>query len=265
MKQLVAFLFFVSLNLFSPQLNYAQATSKVIVPAYFFPYDNANPGAHNVGPYWSSLIDAAKFHGNKLIVVANPNNGPGSGTGWEKQKYAEAINKVRSHGAIVVGYVYTCYGLTSNSTACNGRTLSHVTNDITKWKQWFGVDGIFLDEAATDPNKVGIYQSIDQDIQSQISNALVISNYGTMPANQYLSRRGVHVIMENTAAFFDTNHNQLNNPPAGSAALIHTMNDGNWQSRRNALNNKGIKYYFLTGDGGWNPWDTLPVYFNNLF
>ena len=242
------------------------AQSNVLVPAYFFPYDNVNPGKHNVGPHWSTLIDAAKQYGNRLVVVANPNNGPGSGSGWEKQKYTEAINKVRAEGGVVVGYVYTCYGLTHHSPECSGRTLAQIQSDISKWKQWYNVDGIFLDEASTDAGKVAWYQTVDQTIQSNISNALIVSNYGTKPAAEYYTRPGIHVIMENTAAQLDENARLLNNPPSESAALIHTTTDGNWSRRMKKLGNKGIKYRYVTDDGfDSNPWDSLPSFFMRLF
>jgi len=89
-----------------------------------------------------------------------------------------------------------------------------------------------------------------------------------MPANNYLNQPSwVSVIMENTAAQFDANINTL--PASGNAnnaVLIHTLTSGSWQNRKNALNQRQMGYYFITIDGSdWNPWDSLPSFFMQLF
>ncbi|MEL6141008.1 MAG: spherulation-specific family 4 protein [Bacteroidota bacterium] len=249
----------------------AAQNAKIIVPAYAFPYDNANPGIHQVGPVWSSLIEAAKTYGNRLVVIANPYNGPGSGQGWEKQKYTEAINKVRQAGGTVLGYVHVCYGLTATTPICQGRTVGDIKSDLNKWKQWYNVDGFFLDEAPSSATHLSMIQDLDNYIVNTLgygNGRILVNNFGTMPAGTYLNQAGwVSIIMENTAAAFDANVNSL--PASGNAnnaVLIHTLTSGSWQSRKNALNARQMGYYYITTDGSdWNPWDSLPSFFTQLF
>lgn len=249
---------------------FAQATHKVMVPAYFFPYDNDDAGTHNVGPKWSALIDLAATYGDRLVIIANPGNGPGEGPNvpnpWQYQKYTEAINQVRAHGAKVLGYVFTCYGLTKDTALCAGRTTEDVLQDIASWKSWYPVDGIFLDENSTDVNYLGWYKDLDKAIQANWPNGLIVSNYGTQAPGRYLNRPGAPVMMENTAAHLDSNTSELRNLPPSSVVLIHSMTDGNWRARRNTLKNKGATYIYVTDDGiDKNPWDTLPAFLSKLF
>lgn len=244
----------------------AQNTHKVMVPAYFFPNNDTIPGTHNVGPYWSTLIDAAKLYKDRLVVIANPDNGPGSGKDWQLQKYTEAIQKVRAEGAIVLGYVYTCYGMTTLSEACQGRTLKNLKTDIANWKAWYPVDGIFLDECSTSPDTFTWYKNLDTYIQGLLPGALIVSNFGTPADKKFYNRRvGAPVIMENTGIFLDGNRSLLNNPPVNSVALIHSVNIAEWKKSRTILMNKGVSYFYVTNDGGENPWDTLPDFFMQLF
>lgn len=258
--------FLLSVILFVSGGLFAQATHKVMVPAYFFPYDTADAGTHNVGPKWSTLIDLAATFGDRLVVIANPNNGPGSGKDWEYQKFTEAINKVRSHGAKVVGYIYTCYGLTKDTALCAGRTTADVLQDIANWKSWYNVDGIFLDENSSQVEQLAWYKDLDKAILAKWPDGLIVSNYGTQPAGRYLNRAGAPVMMENTAAHLDSNTSELRNLPPSSVVLIHSMTDRNWRARRNTLKNKGAAYIYVTDDGAdMNPWDTIPSFLMKLF
>ena len=263
-----AYTLLLTLCLFSAKINAQTAPDKVIVPAYFFPYDNTTPGQHQVGPYWSRLVNAAATYKNRLVVIANPNNGPGSGQGWEKQKYSEAINKVRQRGGIVLGYVHLCYGLNHNSAACNGRTLADIKSDIEKWKNWYNVDGIFFDEAPTATNRVQWIKDLDTYVKSKFgNNRMLVNNYGTMPAQEHLNQTSwTNLILENKATEFDKLVSALPQNYTNGAVLIHTMNAGTWQSRRDKLRQKKVGYYYITTDGtDWNPWDSLPSFFEQLF
>jgi hypothetical protein len=256
---------------FIPTRSVAQLSpAHVLVPAYFFPYDAAKPGTQNVGPYWSAMIDAAKVYPNRLVAVANPNSGPGSGTGWELQKYKEAIDKLRAQKGHVVGYVHLCWGLTSSTPAsCPGRTLAAIKSEIDKWKAWYNVDGIFFDEAPNTAEKVAWLKDLDAYVVSKFGpNRILVNNYGTMPTAGYFGNPGwVNIIMEQTAAYFDGHSGQLpavNN--ANNTVLIHTMTSGTWQSRRDILKSKGFGYYYITTDGlDGNRWDSLPAFFSDLF
>lgn len=239
----------------------------IIVPAYFFPYDGNNPGQHNVGPYWSSLIEAAKVLGDRLIVIANPGSGPGTGTGWEHQKYTEAINKVRAEGAKVIGYVYTCYALTSSASWCTSRTIANVHADIDNWYNWYALDGIFLDEVSADPAQVQWYQDLHTYIRGKSSTALVCNNFGMQPNSNYFSIDAISCVYENYTANFDAgvNFSYMTTAQKEKAlVLLHSLNTGTWNTRFQTLQNAGIKWFYITNDQMNNPWDVLPPFFEEM-
>jgi hypothetical protein len=69
----------------------------------------------------------------------NPSNGPGKSI---DPNYVTAVKTVDSAGTgfLVFGYVYTRYGK---------RPLSSVEADVNKYKSWYNVDGIFVDQTAS--------------------------------------------------------------------------------------------------------------------
>jgi hypothetical protein len=252
----------------------------IIVPAYFYPNDWNNPGQHNVGPYWSRLIEAARILGDRLIVIANPGSGPGTGI---DAKYTEAIDKVRAEGGKVIGYVHTCYGLTSTSEACvptvappnsppntpppPPRSLADIHADIDKWYNWYDVDGIFLDEVSTDTDKISWYQALHSYIRGKSSTALICNNFGQQPAIGYLSIDAIACVYESYTANFDNGVNFSYLTPAQkqkSLVLLHTMTQGNWNTRFQTLSNEGIKWFYITNDQMNNPWDVLPPFFEEM-
>ena len=72
----------------------------IIVPAY------SDPTRDDIE--WDRLENAAGKLKRRLIVIANPHDGPGAAV---RQDYLDRINKLRELGAKVIGYVYTCHGV----------------------------------------------------------------------------------------------------------------------------------------------------------
>lgn len=68
------------------------------------------------------------------IVVVNPDSGPGS-TAFDLFK--DAVHKCQAVGIKVVGYVRTEYA---------ERSLDVVFKDLKLYKDWYNVDGFFIDE-----------------------------------------------------------------------------------------------------------------------
>src|SRR5580704_14505275 len=101
----------------------AASTQNMAVPAYFYP-----------GPLWTQMDHA----GSALrIAVMNPNSGPGSAP---DPNYVSAVHAAQAAGISVVGYVYTDWG---------ARRLSAVEADVNAYYRWYGVNGIFFDQAST--------------------------------------------------------------------------------------------------------------------
>jgi len=124
------------------------------IPAYFYP----NP----TYPEWPQMNAAGVGKGGAVaIAVMNPSSGPGT---RQNSDYARAVNEAKAAGIKVYGYVYTSYGSRSWSGTRG------VKADIDKYYQWYGVDGIFLDEAEyRDCSDETYYQTIYEHIRKKDS------------------------------------------------------------------------------------------------
>ena len=106
-------------------------TQNMAVPAYFSP-----------GPF-STQMDHRAVPTLQLAVM-NPASGPGSAP---DPRYVSAARAAQSAGITVVGYVDTSHA---------GRSLSAVESDVNAYYRWYGVNGIFFDEASTNCADAGL-------------------------------------------------------------------------------------------------------------
>ena len=83
-----------------------------------------------------------------MIAIINPNSGPGSTI---DQNYVTGIQSLQNAGITVLGYVSTDYGaVTTNSVA----------SQVSEYKGWYGVNGIYYDETSNNPGEVSYYQTV---------------------------------------------------------------------------------------------------------
>ena len=84
----------------------------------------------------SSQFNAAEAAARRvpLIVVFNPDDGSGSS---KNSSYAYAVNRIKSAGGQVVGYIATGY---------TGVAIADVKTHMNNYSSWYGVNGYFLDE-----------------------------------------------------------------------------------------------------------------------
>jgi hypothetical protein len=230
----------------------------MIVPAYFYP-DLPNG-------YWSQLVTAAQNIGEKLIVIANPSDGPGI---HQDQNYSNAINTVRHNGGKVIGYVHTCYG---NQTQPNPnhplcpKAEASVKADVDTWYDLYPmIDGIFFDETSSDQEKVSYYQTLYDYIQKKQSGSIVVNNFGVTPDQGYFGvGSSILCVFENefpsfigwTSASWITSERSL--------VLVHNTSNDDLQKALAHLSKEDIGWFYVTSDAMPNPWDTLPHYFSDV-
>lgn len=113
-----------------------------------------------------------------LIVVMNPDNGPGSASQYGpgtsgNTAYNDAISAINQNGNIL-GYVALDYGADS---------LSSVENEIQTYADWFpNLDGFFLDNVPDDPtsSQITYLENLVTYIQQNLySGAMIVFNPGT--------------------------------------------------------------------------------------
>ncbi len=132
---------------------------RIAVPAYFWP-----------SPDWSRIMQAGPRVG---MVVINRASGPGTAT---TPGLGEQVADVRAMGTTVIGYV---------DTANAGRAHREVHADFDRYVDWYGVDGVFLDQAQVNAKAVDdYYRPLYLEIKRRAPEAVVVLNPGAaMPEN----------------------------------------------------------------------------------
>jgi hypothetical protein len=206
------------------------------IPAYFDP-----------SPLWEKAGTAAGVE----IMVMNPNSGVGSGF---DQSYLETVQAAQRAGVLVIGYVYTSYG---------DRDPADVLTEIATYMDWYGVDGIFLDEVSSDARLVSHYRQFADTVHREQS--LVVLNPGTHPAEDYMHIADVVLTFEGN---YDA-YRKLkvpawvwNHDPGKFWHLVYGVsNSSRMKTVLRLSQSRNVGYMYVTNDRLNNPWDTLPSYF----
>ncbi|WP_210587832.1 spherulation-specific family 4 protein [Streptomyces sp. GESEQ-35] len=133
----------------------------LLIPLYVHPAED--PGA------WHRLIGATA---GTYAVVLNPANGPGPGP---DPAFAAAAGALRSAGARLLGYVDTDYG---------ARGPAEVTEDVARYRDWYGTDGCFLDRVTASPDELPACRRLVRAVR-RLGAAPVVLNPGVHPAPGY--------------------------------------------------------------------------------
>jgi hypothetical protein len=246
----------------------------LVVPAYFEPGAPMIPaGAED---YWRRLAEAAKKLRERLIVVANVADGPGTAV---VPTYTEAISAVVGNGGQVLGYVYTCFGneVDPQRPYCP-RPEGDIESDVDNWYEWYPIDGIFFDEVSLDQGKVSFYQGLDDYVQAKGRGELetVVLNFGAEPHEDYLN-----IGSSLLCTFEDPFPDFVGWLPPGctagwlppewlprnrSCVLVYDTPEGHVPAAFQQLSRAENDWFYFTDDTmvDRNPWDTLPDYFEEL-
>ncbi|WP_052434716.1 spherulation-specific family 4 protein [Streptacidiphilus melanogenes] len=146
------------------------AISRLLVPAYFHPSDD--PAS------WAVLRAAAP---QLAAVVVNPASGPGPGP---DPAYAQV--RAGLVGTRVLGYVDTDYGR---------RPHAEVVAEIAAYRDWYDVDGVFLDQTPDGSEALPHYARLTVAARS-LGAAYVALNPGLPPHPAYLDLADLVVTFE---------------------------------------------------------------------
>jgi hypothetical protein len=219
------------------------APGGTIIPLYTYPTDST----------WA-VVEAAKADHPEVEVVAiiNPDSGPGA---MLDPTYDAGITMLQDAGVVVIGYVYTSYA---------ARSLDVVQTDISTYAAFYPqLEGIMFDEMS---NVVG-----DEDYYAQLTSfsegfgmGLTVGNPGTGVPQSFVGTVDTLFVYEDEGlpdpmslggwpdAYERSNFAIIPHSVASldagfvSAALVH------------------VGYVYVTDDVLPNPWDTLPIYFDEL-
>jgi hypothetical protein len=216
----------------------ARACRGSLIPAY------VTPAA------LTGVLDAPQV---PRVLIINPASGPGT---EPHPPYREAVEAAHAKGARVLGYVPTGYG---------AREAAAAEADIDRYRSWYGVDGIFLDEAAHDPAQLPYYRALSRHARAGGGKALVVLNPGRVPARGYFDVADVVVTFEGVAADYAA---ALQHTPAWVRDLpldriAHLLYGASREQALAAVNAPATAgWLYVTSGTLPNPWETLPDFLN---
>lgn len=216
-----------------------------IYPDYFSPTSQ-----------WSRALDAVP---TVDWVLINPASGPGETPNSDYQAQAA---RARAGGALVMGYISTSWGTVDPAS---------VRSQVTRHLDWYGVDGLFLDEGVSgwqaDDTLTAYYEDLYAWVQSAHPGLTVTTNPGAASTSRVLRAADIVVTYENTAAVYLATAeadlqpaHYLTEPRAKFWHLIHGVTD---RAQAEAVLEKAqglhVGHVYLTDDALPNPWDRLPA------
>jgi hypothetical protein len=218
---------------------------RLLVPAYFYPGDKGLQ-------QWDRLIESSDAPG--LVAIVNPKSGPGDEA---NRSYAEVIDRATKAGITVIGYVSTGYAR---------RPLAGVKADVDRWVRFYPrIAGIFFDEQASGADQVAYYAALYEQVRHVLPEGLVVTNPGTLCAEEYLSRPATDVgCLAEVARNLDDYR-----VPSWAAryrasrfcALIQGVASLDRMKRYvREMPDKKFGYCYITDATGPNPWNRLPSY-----
>ena len=213
----------------------------VIVPLYIYP-----------GEQWDVLIEIKNSNSAvPIVAVINPDNGPGSS---KDPNYVVAIQELKAAGIIVLGYTWTDYG---------DRSSAAVRKEISRYKNWYAVDGIFFDAMSNLKGKLKYYSNLDSFTKAR-GLTLTVGNPGTDTRPIYIGSVDNIVIYESpdepALSYLGGWH--ANHDKANFSFVSYDVSSLDESYVANATQHVGFMY--ITDDDLPNPYDSLPDYLGNL-
>jgi hypothetical protein len=193
---------------------------------------------------------AARAGAPPRLLIVNPASGPGAAP---QADYRRAVRRMRAAGTRVLGYV---------STAYSARSARAVDADVDRYARWYGVDGIFLDEASSDRRDLPYYRARARHVRSG-GSPIVVLNPGRVPDRAYFRVADVVVTFEGPYVAYELRRPRTpawirGVPRRQLAHLVYAA------SREQMLESVGsraaVGHVYLTDGQLPDPWSAPPAY-----
>jgi hypothetical protein len=217
----------------------------IMIPLYAYP------------TWWNSKAyvwdDVAAVSNVNIIAIINPDNGPRPTK--PNADFKKGMAQLKLGKVLTAGYVYTSYGK---------RSISAVKADVQYYTN-YGVDGIFLDEAANKLSSLAYYSNVYTFAKSR-GMKFVIINPGTHMPEQFLTVCDIAVIYEDPAISWNAYivASYVKRYACGRfAAMLHSDRSLFYAyiAKTRAAN---IGWLYVTDDRMPDPWDTIPTYWRSF-
>jgi len=211
---------------------------RMAIPSYFYP-----------GALWNQMQAGAPTVG---LCIINPNSGPGTKI---DPTYLAQVRSAQQSGLIVLCYVHTSYGK---------RSTDEVATEIKEAFNWYGVNGIMLDEVTNNAVGLDYYVRFHKFIKSLRPKALVVLNPGTQVDEGYMKAGDIICTFESDYADYQSKYSApawVKSYPANrfwhivlNVPTAAQMLDAVAKSKQ-----RHAGWVFVTSDTLPNPYDTLPA------
>ncbi|MEV6105536.1 spherulation-specific family 4 protein [Streptomyces sp. NPDC051940] len=209
----------------------------MLVPLYVHPAVDPRP--------WRRLAALApSLYGTVLNAADGPGDAPDAA-------YADACAALRSAGVRVLGYVDLAYG---------DRPAAEVAKDVLRHREWYGVEGTFLDRAPAGADRLPGVRAVVRAARSEGARTVVL-NPGVHPDPDYAAVADLLVTFEGSwQAYTQTP------VPAWTRRhraerfchLVHGVPDGLQDLVVRLARQRGAGVHCAVPGGGPNPWVTVP-------
>ena len=124
--------------------------------------------------HWQKVIDEKNAHPSvPMVAIFNPSSGPGS---YEQSAFDDWVDRLQDAGVTVIGYVSDDYG---------AKSLDTLKADADKYRNWYGADGLFIDEFTNKPGSENHYRELTEYAKAQGMD-LTVGNPGTDVPPSYI-------------------------------------------------------------------------------
>ncbi|MCU7826229.1 spherulation-specific family 4 protein [Kitasatospora sp. DSM 101779] len=211
---------------------------RLLVPLYVHPAED--PSA------WRALVRAApRLYG----VVVNAADGPGEAP---DPVLAEPVAELREAGVRILGYVDTGYGR---------RPHAAVVEDLQRHRAWYGTDGVYFDQACTDPAFLPYQRRLTVAARALGCESVVLG-HGTHPDPAYADG-GVADLLVTFEGDWQAYEAApvprwtADHPPGLFCHLVHGVPSGRLRAVPREARLRGAAVHYATPGDGDNPWRTL--------
>jgi hypothetical protein len=223
----------------------SRARLRFLIPAYIYP---TGEGLKQ----WERILESSSAA--PTVAIVNTDSGPGK---IADPNYAKIVERARQRGVTTLGYVSTRYA---------ARPLQEVKSDVDRWVQFYpGIDGIFFDEQASSADQVLYYVALYDYARNQKGLSLVITNPGTVCAEDYLARDAADVVclIDVTKEFSAYQRPAWTDRyPAErfAAMLCEISTPAEMEKFVSTMRGQRLGYCYVTDEKEPNPWGRLPSY-----
>jgi hypothetical protein len=187
-------------------------------------------------------------------MLLNVDNGVGTSP---LSHFQSLVKQAQNAGITVLGYSSTEYG---------ARSIGSVESEISEYKSWYGVNGIFLDLTQGTSGEFSYYQTLANYIRSTISGGIVWLNPGSYPDPSFMSIANVVMVFEGSYSSYLSDQvpswiSQYS--PSQFAHVLYDTPQSDFASAVNLSRQRRAGHLFVTDlSGSGNPYGALPSYWS---